>query len=304
MLRFLLVTSLTSATNLLEQARVGVVPQAAKSVRVEYARGRREFEQAFRLVYQEYLRKGYCSVHPTEMRISFYHTLPDSVTFCLWRAETLLATASLIFDSPVGLPMEEVYPDEIRNLRKQGRRLCEVSLLALNSDVISKGILPLYFAERLRCLYQIFKPIFWYARNTAHTDLCIAMNPSHKMLYSSLYFEQFGNERIYESVRGNPSIAMRLNFDRLEERAQKKTPGLHKLFFGNHLELRKISDLFRWNAEDFGYFFVQHSDVLRKAKPEQIEYLAQSYPELRIRNLLEPLTDSHRDGRTPTGTRR
>ena len=237
------------------------------------------------------------------MRASFYNALPETATFCLWRADTLLATASLILDSPMGLPMEEVYPEEIQNLRKQGRKLCEVSLLALNSDIISKGILPIYFAERLRCLYQIFKPILWYARNTVgHTDLCIAMNPTHKMLYSSLYFEQFGEERIYESVKGNPSIAMRLNFDQLEERA-KKTPGLHKLFLENSLQLRKISEIFRWNAEDFTYFFIEHSDVLKKARPEQIEYLTKIYPELPIRKMVQLLNSPSRDGRTTAGTR-
>lgn len=276
--------------------------QATRSTRVEYARERKHFQQAFRIVYQEYLSKGYCTFHPSEMRMSFYNTLPETVTFCLWRTDILLATASLIFDSQMGLPMEEVYSNEIESLRKQGRKLCEVSLLALNSDVISKGILPIYFAERLRCLYQIFKPIFWYARKTAgYTDLCIAVNPIHKMLYSSLYFELFGEERIYESVRGNPSIGMRLSFDRLEERS-KKTPGLHKLFFGNALELKNISEIFRWTADDFGYFFVEHSEILKKAKREQIEYLANTYPELPIRKMNQSSQGSDRDGRTTAGT--
>ncbi len=262
------------------------VQELAKE-RVEFATRREQFEEAFRLVYQEYFKKGYCSPNPSNMRISIYNALPDTVTFCLWRKNTLLGTASLIFDSPLGLPMECVYPEEVQALRKAGRRLCEVSLLALNSQVISKGIMPFYFAERLRCLYQIFKPIFWYARDTTQTtDLCIAMNPVHKFLYSSLYFEQFGGERVYESVNGNPSIAMRLTFDHIETRA-KKTPGLFKLFLGNKLELRKISDFFRWNHDDFSYFFSQTSDVLKKAKPEYIEYLSHNYPELPIRQLAQ-----------------
>jgi len=273
--------------------------------RVEFATRREHFEEVFRTVYQEYLKKGYCPAHPSKMRVSLYSALPDTVTFCLWRKNILAATASLIFDSPLGLPMESIYPKEIQTLRNTGRKLCEVSLLALNSQVISRGILLIYFAERLRCLYQMFKPIFWYARGAGgSTDLCIAMNPVHKFLYSSLYFEQFGEERIYESVNGNPSIAMRLNFENIEERTRKKTPGLYKLFFGNKLELKKIGDFFRWNREDFEYFFLENSDVLKKANPERIDYLAQIYPELPIQQMvrhstlpslpvLEPLEDKN-----------
>lgn len=263
------------------------VQELAKE-RVEFATQREHFEEAFRIVYQEYLKKGYCPAHPSKMRVSLYSTLPDTVTFCLWRKNILVGTASLIFDSPLGLPIESVYSKEIQTLRNAGRKLCEVSLLALNSQVIGKGILPIYFAERLRCLYQIFKPIFWYARATTNsTDLCIAMNPVHKFLYSSLYFEQFGEERIYESVNGNPSIAMRLNFENLEERARKKTPGLYKLFFGRELQLKKIDDFFRWNHQDFEYFFLENSDALKKAKPEQIDYLARIYVELPIKQMVQ-----------------
>ena len=255
--------------------------------RVEFATEQSRFEKAFQLVYQEYLRKSYCSPNSYQMRFSIYNALPDSVTFCLWRRETLVGTASLILDSPLGLPMDDVYHEELSALRTSGRKLCEVSLLALNSDVVSKGILPLYFAERLRCLYLIFKPIFWYARATIkHTDLCIAVNPIHRNLYTSLHFEEFGGERIYESVNRNASIAMRLRFDGIEERG-KITPGLFKLFLGKSLEIPKISTMFRWNAADFKYFFIDNSDLIQKLTPDAIEFLVKSYPEIPVKKLIE-----------------
>ena len=253
---------------------------------VEVATQRYHFEEAFRLVYQEYYKKGYCSANPHQSRLSIYNALPESVTFCLWRNRMILATASLIIDSPVGLPMEETYPNEVQALRVQGRKLSEVSLLALNSELIPKGIKPIYFAERLRRLYHLFKPLFWYARKTAGcSDLCIAVNPVHKMLYSSLYFEQFGEEKVYESVNGNPSIAMRLNFDKLEDRAKFRTPGLFKLFLGSCLEIKHISEVFRWNIHDFSYFFAEASNTLKTAKPKQLEYLSQVYPEFSLKQL-------------------
>lgn len=261
--------------------------QESSKERVEFATRKEHFEEAFKLVYREYLKKGYCLPSPSQMRLTFYNALPQTVVFCLWRQNILLATAALVIDSPAGLPMECTYPEELKELRKKGHKLSEVSLLALNSDLITKGIKPLYFAERLRRLYHLFKPIFWYARQTiGASDLCIAMNPAHKMLYSSLYFEQFGEERVYESANRNPSIAMRLDFNRIEQRSQHKTPGLFKLFLGQPLEIKKISEIFHWNLSDFKYFFMEMSDELLKAKPEQIEYLVQQYPEFPIKEWL------------------
>ena len=195
--------------------------------------------------------------------------------------------------------MDSVYKPEMDEFRKKWRKICEVSLLALNSNEIGKGILPFYFAERLKCLYQIFKPIFWYTRNTIkYTDLCIAVNPIHRHLYTSLHFEEFGEERVYESVNGNPSIAMRLRFDDIEERG-KKTPGLYKLFLGKSLELKRITEIFRWNTSDFRYFFLENSDLLKKGKPEQNNYLAQLYPEIPIEKWVHEIEPSLNDGQAP-----
>ena len=262
------------------------VQERAKE-RVEFATQRSHFEKAFQLVYQEYLRKGYCSPNPYQMRYSIFSALPKTVTFCLWRHDHLVGTASVVFDSSLGLPMDDIYHNELENLRKSGRKPCEVSSLALNSDIISKGILPLYFAERLRCLYLIFKPIFWYAKATAkYSDLCIAVNPVHRNLYSSLHFEEFGVERIYQSVNNNSSIAMRLRFDGIEERG-KITPGLYKLFLGKVLEIPDISQVFRWNEQDFKYFFIDNSSISKKITPNELEFLVQSYPEILIKKLIE-----------------
>ncbi|MBI1977135.1 MAG: hypothetical protein HYS55_00090 [Candidatus Omnitrophica bacterium] len=269
--------------------------------RVEFARERDHFEKAFRLIYEEYLAKGYCSANPYQMRFSLFNALPETVTFCLWRKQVLAGTASLISDSALGLPMDDVYKPEMDQLRKEGRKMCEVSLLALNSEVIKKGILPLYFAERLKCLYQIFKPIFWYARNTIEfTDLCIAVNPVHRQLYTSLHFEEFGEERVYESVNGNPSIAMRLRFDNIEERG-KITPGLYKLFLGKPLEIQRITDIFRWETDEFRYFFVEHSDLLKKITPLQIQYLEKLYPEIPIKRMVEEAQSKPKYGETSVG---
>jgi len=278
-----------------------VATQQQNKERVEFATRKEHFEEAFRLVYEEYLRKGYCSQITSGMRATIYNALPETVTFCLWREHTLIATASLVPDSSIGLPMEKVYPEEIQVFREKGRKLCEISLLALNSDVIAKGILPLYLAERLRCLYLLFKPILWYARKTAVcTDICIAVNPVHKPLYSSLYFQEFGGERVYESVMGNPSIAMKLDLTQLENGTEKKTPGLYKLFLRNSLELKKISEFFRWNEQDFNYFFAEKSDALNKAKPEQIECLTRYFPELPIKQMAQQANPAYSHERPAT----
>ena len=85
-------------------------------------------------------------------------------------------------------------------------------------------------------------------------------------------------------MNANPSIAMRLDFDQAEERV-KMTPGLHKLFFGTKLQLKHVSENFRWSKENFISFFCEKSDVIKSASPKEIDYLTKCYPDFKIDEL-------------------
>jgi hypothetical protein len=64
------------------------------------------------------------------------------------------ATVSLVFDSPAGLPCDEVHGAELAPLRAQGRRLAEVTRLAID---------PAHAGDKT-LLVQLFNYISVYGR--------------------------------------------------------------------------------------------------------------------------------------------
>ena len=91
--------------------------------RIEYrvARSRDELAQAFHLVYEEYLKQGYIHEHPSKMRLSLHNLVPETTTFIAKVDSTVVATATVIPDSPLGLPMDELYREELAGLATQER---------------------------------------------------------------------------------------------------------------------------------------------------------------------------------------
>ena len=82
---------------------------------------RKEIKDAFRLVYRRYVERGYIEENPAKMRFTVFNALPDTTTFtCVLRGE-VVSTATVVADSPAGLPADEIFREELDELRRQGR---------------------------------------------------------------------------------------------------------------------------------------------------------------------------------------
>src|SRR4051812_1164893 len=102
--------------------------------------------EAWQLVYLAYRRAELIDTNPFEL-----HTIPQAVgpqtlviTGCL--GPMAATTLSAYTDSPAGLPLDSVYPEEIGALRKQGRKLMEVGLFGDRRDHLvrsSEGLFDL-----------------------------------------------------------------------------------------------------------------------------------------------------------------
>ena len=93
-------------------------------IEVRVARDTDELEEAFALVYREYLRKGYTDKNSSGLRLSLHNALPDATTFiALSEKNVIIATATIVPDSFLGLPMDSIYYDELNRLRRIGARL-------------------------------------------------------------------------------------------------------------------------------------------------------------------------------------
>jgi len=245
------------------------------------ARERNDLEQAFSLVYREYASRGYVPKgYKSSMRLSLYNALPSTTTFINKQKEEVVATVTLIPDSEMGIPMDKIYKDEVDTLRKKGRRVAEVSQLSIDNKLFPKGWYSMFNFMKLIFIFALFKLVFDYARNVEKLDeLCIAVNPKHQYLYKFLFFEELGSLKHYGSVNKAPALAFHLTINNaLEERISAKRKAVYKIFYGKDTDPRIFKEKFKMEPGDLEYFFLQKSDLLKKANERELECIKKCYP--------------------------
>src|ERR1700731_2138959 len=166
------------------------------------ATDRHTLEQAFRLQHDQYVAHGYMDAHPSGWRLSLHNALSATRVFVARCGGRVVGTMTLIADSPLGLPMDKIYSDELRRLRDAGRNLAEVSALAID---------PAYQASGVPILLRLIRMLVIYAAQTV-SDLCITVNPHHAAFYrKAFHFQDIGGLKQYGKVNGAPALALRLD---------------------------------------------------------------------------------------------
>jgi hypothetical protein len=122
----------------------------------------------------------------------------------------LVGTMSLWFDRSEGLPADDIFRDRVDLLRREGRRPCEPSRLA-----IDKGMSKRVFAALIHISYI-------YAHHLRGcTDYIIEVNPRHVAFYKRMLgFTDFGGERACARV-GAPAVLLRLPLDYMGAQIRK-----------------------------------------------------------------------------------
>ena len=97
----------------MRQLKNGMAKMTKKKVIYQITKKRNELEQGFSLVYKEYVKRRYIPKHyKSKIRLSLYNALPSTTTFVAKKGKKVIATATLIPDSPMGLPMDKIYKKE------------------------------------------------------------------------------------------------------------------------------------------------------------------------------------------------
>jgi predicted N-acetyltransferase YhbS len=170
------------------------------------ATNRHTLDQAFRLQHDQYVAQGYMEPQPSGWRLSVHNALPSTRVFVALDNDRVVATMSVIVDSRLGLPMAEIYADELREFRGLRRQLAEVSGIAVHPDYQKSGLAILLRLIRIVLLYSI--------EMAALGNLCIAVNPHHEAFYRKAFgFESIGGLKQYGKVNGAPALALRLDLE-------------------------------------------------------------------------------------------
>jgi hypothetical protein len=165
-----------------------------------------DLDAAFRLVHDQYVALGYMHPHPSGRRIGLHHSLPTTKVFVCKSGDEVIGTVSLILDSLLELPCDELYRRELAPLRAAGRRLAEVSALAVHERCRTRD---------LGVLMRLVHLVVAYASRIAQVDdLCITVNPRHARFYELLRFRRFGAIKPHPAVQDAPAVPLVLDLCR------------------------------------------------------------------------------------------
>lgn len=210
--------------------RAAVQYGALGSVSYSIASCREDWQAAYRLVYDAYTASGLMEPNLFRMRVTPWHLCSETDVYVAKHRGQVIYTMSVVRDGSAGLPMESIYPDEVRQRRQSALSLAEVSCLAARDGYFTQ---PQMFEVFVRLVALILQS----CRAKEIERLLIAVHPRHFRLYRRfLGFDQISGIKTYAMVRGNPAVAGEHDFRRLD---LKKYP-LYDRVYEAHFERREL----------------------------------------------------------------
>lgn len=230
------------------------------------AETRDELEQAYGLVHNVYVQEGYADPNDSGIRVNLRYALPTTTTFVGKQGNRVVMTMTLIGDTPLGLPMDMIFSQELYELRSKGRYIAEVGAFASDPDFRRRQQMAAFYTNKIMWTYAV--------RHLGVDDLVIAVNPKHEWIYKHLLlFESIAGLRLYNYVKDAPAIAMRLDLQTVIACWQRwfgdQPPEKNLLRFfvdddPERVQLPETEEPYNvWNEELFSYFFVQRTDPRR-----------------------------------------
>jgi hypothetical protein len=196
------------------------------SIRLNASPGLRS--EAGALIKRMYTWRGY----ETENLVVPSHN-PNRLTFEATIGRRVVGTLTLGLDSEEGLCADELYSNEIKEFRREGRKLCELTKLAVDPEYSSKEVLA-----------SLFHLAYIYGRKIHRaTDLFIEVNPRHTGFYRRMLgLSQIGEERDCRRVQA-PAVLMHLELAYVNAQISSRagsggcnTKSLYPYFFSHHEE--------------------------------------------------------------------
>lgn len=185
-----------------------VFPSGQSAIQVHIASTRRELVEAYELVYRCFLGRGYINPHPGGIVYKQRFGLDSSRTLVASTgSRRIIGTLSVVGDSPLGLEVESTYAAEVAELRARGRRLAEITSLAIDrpSDVVPR-----------ETFFRLTQFMIQYSYWQGYDDLLLAVHPRHHRFYWECFrVYPVGPCRSYAAANGNPAICCRIDLRHL-----------------------------------------------------------------------------------------
>ena len=192
--------------------RMGLFDNKADGFVVERAIGLEDYWQAYSLVHDCYVQRGYIEPCRDGARIRLFEAIPEMATFVAKVDDSVVAVTSVLMDSPeLGLPSDKAFGPEIDKLRRAGRRVCEITNLAVHPDHRCRNV----FSELTRCCLA-------HAMAIGYDDMFIAISPEHARFFKEvLLFEPWGDKRDYSDTVEDVVVGMKLDLRTVKARTME-----------------------------------------------------------------------------------
>jgi hypothetical protein len=200
--------------------------------------------------------------HPTGRRVLIYNALPSTKVFVAKDGTRVVGTVTLVQDSPIGLPMDQVYREELAALRARARRLGEASTLTVDPDYRDAGV---------AILMRLFRMLTLYAAKIARLhDYGLVIHPHHARFYRTCFpLRPIGPRKAYPRLNGAPVLGFRLDLGLMRALIRVAQAGLafgrrHEFFFGPEQSRPVLARLRRdlprsgLTPDQVGHFFAGH----------------------------------------------
>lgn len=176
---------------------------------------------AFELIYQSYLLRGQAAPNRIGMRVTPYQIHSNSQIFVGTHAGRVAATVTLVRDGALGLPMEQMFGQEVEQLRRADGEVAEASCLVVGDS---------YSSQTLQTFSGVTRIMVQFARFHGIRNLLIAVHPRHLEFYRRYFGFRSLSKRVAECphVLGQPAVGMLLNFERFDQ----EQPKCWSTFFG------------------------------------------------------------------------
>lgn len=184
---------------------------------------RKTMEQVQSLLYQEYRRMNLCKENKRKKFFSPYQYSSSGTTLVSKKKGKLIGTIAVLEDSVMKLPSDSLYTKELEQIRNKGKRLVEVSELALDHKKFKRSY-SLKSFKKMNSLFSLFNGMVNYVYQfTDATDLVIMVNPKHASLYTFIGFNLYAEPKFYEKV-GKIAVPMILDIEKFLSTADKSLP--------------------------------------------------------------------------------
>ncbi|MBN2212145.1 MAG: GNAT family N-acetyltransferase [Sedimentisphaerales bacterium] len=194
--------------------RRGCFGELPPEVTISRATSLEDLCEAYQLVHDNYIQKGYISPHPSGLRIRSYETASETATFIAKANGRIIGVTSGVIDSDdLGVPADKAFKTEIDDLRLQGYKVCEGTNWVIAPEYRSTNVMP-----------ELMRVCFAYSIAQGCNGMLATVSPNHGHFYEMLCFDQVGSERSSSPDIDDPVVLQLNSYDEFYRRWRAVQP--------------------------------------------------------------------------------